>query len=396
MNSRLRVIAMSLLLPVLLAGCWSSKEIEDLALYAGAALDVGMEDETERVLEAKAAKYPRKKKLTATVQIVPVRTVGGKSSKQGGPPHMPYNNISGTGDSILEIFRQFSIRLDQPIIGHHLKVIVVSAELLKEQPIENVMDFLLRDNDIRPSTMVFVSQGPAKDTLVSEANNSVPAFHIMGMIRNRSRTSKVMAPVTLNNIDGLTYAKKSFALQNLVTANGEVEFSGAGIIKGSSGHWVGTLNQMDAEALTWLRNEGSAGVIKAEVRDEPLTYEIKEMKSKISSKVKGDDIEFDVSIKADGRIIEIWDSAAGAASPFTTEETTAVVQKQIEKIMNAFANKLQKKYQADVAGFGDRFAIEHPALWKKVKDNWDEVFSRSKINFTYDVKISEYGSFVEE
>ncbi|GBF77140.1 hypothetical protein PA598K_05668 [Paenibacillus sp. 598K] len=383
------------MLPILLSGCWSSKEIEDLALYAGLALDTGMEDKTERVLEDKGAKYPRKKKLTATLQILPVRTVGGKSNKQD-PPRMPYNNISGTGDSILEIFRQFSIRLDQPVIGHHLKVIIVSAELLKEQPIENVMDFLLRDNDIRPSTMVFVSQGPAKHTLVSKENNSVPAFHIMGMMRNRSRTSKVMAPVTLNKIDSLMYAKKSFALQNLVTANGEVEFSGAGIIKGSSGHWIGTLNQMEAQALTWLRNEGSAGVVKAEVRNEPLTYEIKEMKSKISPKVKGEEIEFDVKITADGRIIEIWDSAAGAASPFTTEETTAVIQKQIEDMLNACISKLQKRYKADVAGFGDRLAIDQPALWKKVKDNWDEVFSRSKINFTYDVKISEYGSFVEE
>ncbi|MFS0725256.1 Ger(x)C family spore germination protein [Paenibacillus sp. 1P07SE] len=391
-----RMLAVCMLLPILLSGCWSSQEIEDLALYAGLALDKEMEDKTEREMEARGAKYPKTKKITATLQIVPIRTVGNTSEKQG-PPQMPYTNISGTGDSILEIFRQFTIRLDQPIIGHHLKVIVISAELLKEQAIENVTDFLLRDNDIRPSTMVFVSQGPAKHTLMSRKTNNVPSFHIMGMLRNRTRTSKVLAPVTLNNLDSLIYTKKSFALQNIASVEDEVEFSGAGIIKGNTGHWIGTLDQTDTQCLAWLKNEGSAGVIKEYVPDKGvITYEIKEMKSKISADVSGGALSFNVKVATEGRIIEIWQNTPGEDFPLGMEETTQVVEDRIDQMMQTFIHKLQKTYKADVAGFGDRLAIQHPAEWKKVKNDWDEVFSRSKINFTYEVNITDYGSFAED
>lgn len=152
---------------------------------------------------------------------------------------------------MLEIFRQYSIRNDRPIVGHHLKVIVVSADLLKRQTIDQLMDFVLRDNDIRPSTMVFISQGRAKDTMISN-NDEVPSFHIRQMIRNQIRTSKVMSPVILSDMDALMHAKRSFALQNLVTADGETEFAGAAVIKGDTGHWVGNLSQEDTECLSWL------------------------------------------------------------------------------------------------------------------------------------------------
>lgn len=109
---------------------------------------------------------------------------------------------------MLEIFRQFSIRNERPIIGHHLKVIIVSAELLKRQKMEQLMDLVLRDNDIRPSTMVFISEGRADDTLISKRTDEIPSFHIKEMINNQFRTSKVLHPVILSQLDSLMHAKK--------------------------------------------------------------------------------------------------------------------------------------------------------------------------------------------
>ncbi|MET3211583.1 UNVERIFIED_CONTAM: hypothetical protein ABIC26_004550 [Paenibacillus sp. PvR008] len=114
------------------------------------------------------------------MQIVPKKTFG-IAGKQGGGQGPNYINIAGTGDSVLEIFRQFSLRLDRPIIGQHLKVIVVSTELAKQQTIQQLMDFVLRDNDIRPSCMVFLSKERAANTLVTKYKEEVPSFHLINM-----------------------------------------------------------------------------------------------------------------------------------------------------------------------------------------------------------------------
>lgn len=78
-------------------------------------------------------------------------------------------------------------------------------------------------------------------------------------------------------------------------------FSGAGIIKGDTGHLIGALSQEDTECLSWLTNKGKSGAIKAYDRDnQPMTYEMKTLKSKIKAIVDGDDISFEVSISTEG------------------------------------------------------------------------------------------------
>lgn len=396
MPDRRMLLLLCVALLLVTSGCWSSRQIEDLALYAGLALDSGQPAPGEKAFEAKGAHYAKRNRLMATIQVVPTRSVGTKDKKQH-ETNMPYTNVSGSGDSILEIFRQFSIRLDRPVIGHHLKVIVISAELLHKQSIEQLLDFVLRDNDIRPSTMVFVSEGPARETLASAQANEVPAFHISGMIRNRSRTGKVLTQVTLSRLDGWTHAKKSFVLQNLVTGKGEVELSGAGIIKGSTGQWTGALSQEDTQCLSWLRGDGKSGVIKTEdTKQEPLTYELKSMKSRIIPIVKGEDIAFRVEIASEGRLMEIWSSEITPSTHGFAEEMGGLVEKRLKQMMKALMRKLQSEYKVDVGGFGERLAIEHPAVWKRVKDNWDEVFSQTEITFQYKINITDFGSFTEE
>ncbi|MDI4645904.1 Ger(x)C family spore germination protein [Cohnella hashimotonis] len=384
-----------LLLAGLLSGCWSSKEIEKLAVYSGLALDVGVPAPVEKDFEEQGANFTANHKVMATVQIVPVKSASAQQDNKQKATQHAYQNVSGSGDSIFEIFRQFSIRLDRPIIGHHLKVIVISSELLRRQTMEQLMDFVLRDNDIRPSTMVFVSQGEARETMASAQPNEVPSLHIKDMLHNRSRTSKVLEPVTLSKIDALTYAKRSFVLQSIVAGGGESEFSGAGIIKGSSGHWIGHLNQEDTECLAWLTQSGTSGVIKAyDEKNEPLSYEIESVKSKIKTVADKDRILFKVSLSFQGRISETWSDHNASTSNAHAEKLASIVEDRLASMMQTLLHKLQSEFKADVAGFGRRLSIQHPSVWKKVKNEWDDVFSRSHVEIKYDVKVTNFGSIV--
>ncbi|MGO4376428.1 Ger(x)C family spore germination C-terminal domain-containing protein, partial [Paenibacillus sp. MCAF20] len=145
--------------------------------------------------------------------------------------------------------------------------------------------------DIRPSCRVFFSKGKASDTFLSDQPEEVPAFRINSMIKNSYRTNKVMKEVNLTQLDGLIHSKQSFLLQMIATSNGEIEFSGAGIIKGDISKWIGDLNQENVESLSWIQGTGQGGVLKSyDWRNETISYEIKSMKSKMTVKLRGEDI----------------------------------------------------------------------------------------------------------
>jgi len=375
--------------------CWSSKEIEDLSVYTGLALDKGEPKTVEREFEELGGSYLKHNKLTATVQIVPENVIG-NSGKEGETPKTHFHNISESGDSLLEVFRQISIRKNRPIIGHHLKVVVISEKLIQEEKIRRLMDFLLRDNDIRPSCLIFLSQGRASDTLNTTAEE-VPSFRLEDMVHNHFRTSKVMKGITLSDLDALMYSKQSFVLQNVIEANGEVEFSGAGIIKGDTGHWIGNLNQQDVESIAWIKGDVKGGSIKTyDQSNEAITYEIKSVKSKITLKETDDEkYSFHVDIESDGRLIENWDDYESSSDNVYVTELEKMFEERITQKINVLIHKMQSTYKVDVAGFGEWFSIKKPQAWKQLKDHWDEKFIGMPLTFDVKLKITDFGSTTE-
>lgn len=391
------LIMLAVTLLITQTGCWSSKEIEDLSVYTGLAMDKGEPTPEEQTFEEEGGGYFKNNKITATIEIVPKKSFGSasKTSESGNQPQ--YTNISETGDSLLEIFRQYTIRLDRPIIGHHLKVIIISSKLASENGLRQLMDFVLRDNDIRPSCLVFISKERAVDTLKSKYGDEVPSFHISDMIRNRFRSNKIMKPVNLSTIDALMHSKRSFVLQNILGGNGEVEFSGGGIIKGETGKWIGNLSQQDVESMGWIKGDVNGGVIKAYTqKHKSTTYEIKSVKSKIIPQIKNEgELSFHVDIQSEGRLIENWDPELNTTTVGSLKEREKLFEKRLNTMLTQFMQKMQSTYKVEVAGFGERLSIEEPKVWKKLKDHWDDAFSKVPVTFSIKLTITDYGSFNE-
>ncbi|MNN93941.1 Spore germination protein B3 precursor [compost metagenome] len=55
-------------------------------------------------------------------------------------------------------------------------------------------------------------------------------------------------------------------------------------------------------------------------------------------------------------------------------------------------NKLQHELHADAVGFGENLHIQHPGVWRKVKDDWDETFSHLPVTYEVKLNIEEYGA----
>lgn len=384
------VLGISLLF---LSGCWSRREIEDLGITVGMALDKGDATQVEQKLKEHGGGYPKKDLITVTYQVVNPQAVGGEG-KGGASQQRHYTNISETGDSMLQITREFSLRRDQPIFGGHFKIMVIGEDLARTMPLQQYLDFFIRDNAFRPSALVFISKGRASKTLELKDPLQIPSFNLLGITDNEDRTNRLLPPMPLIKLIGKMHSESSFLLQNVISADKETKFAGAGVIQGKSNKLVGFLNEVELEGLNWITGKGKGGVVKGFDKEtgQLLVYEIASMNSKIEPHVKGKDIFFEVKIESKGNLSEHWMIKDRAFENEFLKRVEKVTETEVKRLVQKTLTKIQKNYQADVAGFGDQLRIKYPKVWEKVKKDWDITFSKVPVRFSVDVTIKEYGT----
>ncbi|PGC45630.1 spore gernimation protein GerC [Bacillus toyonensis] len=384
---RFYLAMLSMLVLLFLTGCWSSKEIEELSLTAGIALDKGKESTIEKEVEEE--EYPKRNLITATYQII-----SSQAQSKGNGQHKRYINVSETGDSIHQIVREFSLKRENQMFSAHLKNIVISDSLVRTYSLEQLLEQYLRDNEVRLSCMILISKGPAREVLESKKNGEIPAYQLTGIADNRNRTTRILPPVSLTKLEGKMRSGSSFLLQNVASINGETKFAGAAVIKGKTKKLIGFLNEQELEGLIWINGKRKGGVVKTFDRKSRklIIYEIKSIKSKIIPHVNGDKISFDVNIESEGRLSENWmQLEKDFENEFLKKEEKAV-EKEVKHLVHHVTEKIQKKYQVDIAGFSNQLRIKNPRTWEKVKKDWDRTFSKVPIKYHVNVTIEDYGA----
>ncbi|QRG66603.1 Ger(x)C family spore germination protein [Brevibacillus choshinensis] len=392
-RKRLLLTLLSAFLLASLTACWSSKDIDKMGVGVGLSLDVAHPSPVEQELEKRGGAYPKSDKITLTYQFINPKATG-KEGTSTGPQQKAYLNVSETGDSLHQITREFALRQDGPIYSPHLKVIVISEALAQSYRLDHLLDQYLRDNEIRPSCLIFISKDKAMDALESKKQGELPALHLLGITDNENRTDRLIHPVSLARLATHMNSGSSFLLQNLVSAEKEVKFAGAAVINGVTKRWGGFLDEHDLEGLTWITGKGKGGVLKSldKKTGQLLVYEIKTMDSTITPKVEKDRISFEVTIKSEGRLSEKWVTSGDPFDQGFLKRVEQTTEAEVQQLVRNVTNKMQKQFKADVAGFGNRLRIEYPRTWEKVKTDWDRTFCTVPISYAVHVTISDFGA----
>lgn len=126
-----------------------------------------------------------------------------------------------------------------------------------------------------------------------------------------------------------------------------------------------------------------------------MVYEIKKKKVKIIPKVVGNDISFHVKTESEGWLMEDWrapeEEEKGEYLRELEKDFAELAEQQIRQVLY----KLQHTYKVDVADFRDSLRIKHPKTWKKVKGDWDKIFSTVPITYEVKTTITNPGSSTE-
>ncbi|WP_083397588.1 Ger(x)C family spore germination protein [Paenibacillus sp. LC231] len=394
----IRILLSALLVFIILplTGCWSNKEIEDLALIVGTSMDLEKQGGPREESAGQAGGQPHRNRITITNQFVTSETTG-KGTKTGSSPQKAYNNVSETGDAILPTLRNMVLRIDKRAFAEHSKVIIIGENLARTLDMQKILDFYIREQEMRPSGLLLIARNRASQTLESNKPMDIPAFQLVEMTHGHGRTTKILPPTTITKIEGKLHSGASFLLQNVVSTKGEIKFTGAAVIEGKTKKLRGFLNEKDLEGLTWISGNGKGGLVKSVDREtgQPIIYEVISMKSKIIPHVNGNNISFDIKIESEGRIAEHWVVSEKSIDTDFLKRVEKAVEEEVERLVENVLDKIQHEYKTDVAGFGNQLRIRYPRIWKTTKKDWDQIFSEVPMKSEVKVTIKDYGTSVE-
>ncbi len=314
---------------LLLAGCWDEVNIEERGFVIGLALDLADEQSRKGTPE-----------ITLTDQFV-VPAGLGTPSEGGQSTQKPYQNLSVSGQSLFQISREMALIQGNPPFYEHLKLIVVSEELAREQDIfASSMDLLIRDPEMRRETKVVISDQKAKDVLEIESPiETLPAMHIETVNDNRDKTGALIEPLRIGNLNEYMLEKNNYLIPRVVPTDGKMMFNGAGIFDGEANQLVDIIGESEIVAVNLIKGDFKGGFIKFESNDGLMVYEIKRAKSNIKIDTdEKDNIKIDIKIDTEGNIAEMFGDRSLLNKEYLNE-----INKQISENLEQKASNIIKK-----------------------------------------------------
>lgn len=372
---RWRLVALVAIV-VLLPGCWSRREPEQLARVDVAALD----------------RLPSGR-VRWTVEIPLPGTTGALEVRQGGGGRPPRLYFQAEGATPAEAETELARSLGRELFWGHADYFLVGEEAAAAG-ILPLLDFVARRYQVRRNSLLFVTRGAAGDLLL----RSDPAINLTtaDFLRNLSRAMRVEA---VRTVDANTFlrrleepgvdpwlpvlAPESTPKGVRPRADGLAAFVGdrlAAWFPGAAGRGV-----------LWLR--GDAGVVDATVPcPAPAApgrrFTARIHRSAASLSVAPDGGAASARVRAAGTLVE-WGCGV-PLDPAAVSAAEGVLADRIRAEAEAALERVRAR-QVDPVGFGAWLHRRHPAAWRQLEPHWRQRLAVLAVDVQVDVTLRTTG-----
>ena len=411
MRTKLLFLFTMILISAMLTGCWDRIDIESRGYVLGIAIDKyppipqakkgNMPGETPPKEEVKVEHmetHTGKDLFAMTVQLPIMKkssdsSSGGGSGSSGGGESSKTWEITQIGNSFLSMNREMQSRTDLSLYYEHLQVIILSERIARDG-LEDVIDFFVRDPEMRRRVRVFISTGEAKSVLnVTPKIEDYSAIYLAQLPLNASKTSRIVHKTDLGEVIQSIHAGFDFVLPMVVPTEDETKASGAAAFKG--GRMVGWLSEIEVEAFKFIRNIYMGGVIaipNPDGEDGIIVLDITGAKTEVIPVIENENLSFTIKIKVKGDYgEEVNMHTHSKLSQGFLEKLEQGYAREIERICQATVSRMQTEYGADIFRFCQVLAIKEPAYWKKIEDKWDIIYPNVDVIVQADVSIELLG-----
>lgn len=363
-----RILLLVFLTAIMLSGCWNYREIEQLAIVSGIAVDKFEQDQYE-----------------FTVELVDV---------SGGKETAPSSKIlTMTGETMFDAARNSISVSGEKLYWSHSNIIIVSEEIAREG-IATILDWYIRDPETRPDITIAIARTEkAKDIyLTPEREQDVLSMKISDIIKNQESFPN-FPPVEMwefiNHLgtEGLSAWTPAVGLKKV---NGTIvpQMDGTAVFREDK--LIGYLSGDETKYALFVRDEIKGGILTEEIEHEGkkcrISLEIFSSKTAIKPVVNGMEITMDIKVDCTVSIGEVMGDI-NVMDEKGRNELKKIAEESLKKNMQRVIDKIQHELQSDMLGFGSSINQSKPKEWQKLKRQWDRIFPQVQVNIQCDILI---------
>jgi len=368
--AKIKWICLLCILTLLLSGCWSKRELNELAIVV--ALGIDKIDEEYEI----------------TVQIVDPSEV---SVRQASTQRSPVVSYHSRGETIFEAIRKMTTLAARKPYFAHLQVVVLGEDLAKEG-ISDALDLIVRDHEFRKDFDVIMShEATAKEVLnVLTPIEKVPANKMLNSLDVSERAWGSTIAVNIDELVNTLSNKHKGALISAIEIHGDkklgvdqtnvqrvktpvlLQYAGLAVFKGDK--YMGLLSEGESKGISFLNDKIQSTIeIIACPNKGTLSTEITQSTTKVKGSFKNGKPKIDVHINVEQNVGEVEcdiNLTKNKSIDYVNKKTAQGIDERIEKTLEI----MQQQYEIDVFGFGDALHRADAKQWGKIKDEWASLF----------------------
>lgn len=402
MRGRGRLLCFLLIIIMALAtsGCWDRRELQDRNFVLAVAIDTA--EAGAKAGQSPAAKANEtfvqphgEKRYRVSLQILRVRPAGGGGEgQQGGQGGGRTYVLSNTGQSLFEIVRDTLGQSSKPLYFEHIQTIVISEAAVQLAGLKPIVDFFLRDAEMRWRIKVFITPGEARKIIeYVPPNKEAGGIYLANILRNHVKNIHVAGLRTdLGNISVMLDNSRDLIIPRIDMRDNIVKSSGVALF--NKDKFAGYADELAVAGIKMIRDTEKSAIITVpgDTPDEVVVFELFMHDTRLDAHVDGDHIYFTLDINMQGNLGEyqVPGQVKGAADPDFIRRIEVKTAAEVKRIV-LYGKDICQAAGSDVLNFSAKLKAYHPQTWAKVKDNWDELFPYIPLVVSVNVVINQIG-----
>ncbi len=348
-----------ILLCFLLTGCYDNIELNNLAIITGIGIDYKDDN------------------FYLTYEIL-------NDIKTEENTAMKSYVLSGQGKSISEAFINTNYKVGKKPYYAHLKVVLLSENVIKNNELNKIVDYFLRDTNIRDEFLLLITKDVTPKDILKHNSKNTPVIsdYIINLIDNEKYNNNLAIDENYQFILAKLMSKDYDTVLGGITINNEDEITLDNFVIFKDFNYKNTLSKLDSSLYNLLSKNVFSFAIDKYYDNKNVTIGINHSNTFI--KVLDDEIKIDCNLE--GKILE-----NAANLDLETEKTYKKLNEDFAKILESDIKKfvlLLQDNESDILGFQQRY-------YQRTRKKNNNLWLHAKVNVNVDLKINTKGFIFE-
>ncbi len=389
-------ILLVLSITTIISGCWDRRELQDRNFVLAVAIDAADSGQKpgQGAEETKTETFVQPhgdKRYRVSLQVLKLTKSGGDDQKGGGTRTYV---LSNTGQSVFEIVRDMLGQSSKPLYFEHIQAIIISEAALGDSGIKPIIDFFLRDAEMRWRIKVYITPGEARPLIeYTPPNKEAGGIYLANIARNQIKNIHVAGARTdLGNISVMLDSKADWLIPRIDMTGNVIKISGAALFKKDK--LAGYADEHAVAGIRMIRATEKSAVITlpGDEDGEVVAFEVFRHDTRLEPHVDGDNIYFTLDITMWGNIGEYQalHRISKVSDPAFIRRTEQRAAEEVKRTV-LYAKNVCQSLGADVIYFSFKLKRHHPKTWNKIKDNWDEIYPNIPLVVSVNVVTNQLG-----